>query len=143
MVDCSETLNNLLNHLNRSSSDIQASAIVSSEGLLMAAVMGESLDPDRIAAMTNAMVAQAKRALHQLNCGRLRLILLKGNDGYVLMHQAGEQAILTVLLRQTAQLGFIFLCCQRYAVKISATGIAKPNTRIGLIYVGKSKPKTA
>jgi len=140
MAACSQTLNNLLSRLNQSSADIQASAIVSYDGLLMAAVLQENLDQDRISALTNAMVSQAKRTLHELKCGRLRLILIKGNDGYVLMQQAGEQAILTVLLKQTAQLGFIFMCCQRYALKISATGIAKPNTRIGLIYLGQKKP---
>ncbi|MGR8932542.1 MAG: roadblock/LC7 domain-containing protein [Gammaproteobacteria bacterium] len=139
MAKFSETLTQLLTQLNASSPDIQASAIVSQEGLLMAALMDKTMDEDHVAAMTNAMVAQATRCLHELRRGRLQSLLIRASHGYILMQYAGHQAILTVLLKKSAQLGFIFLCCQRYAVKIAATGIAKPNTRIGLVYLGKRK----
>lgn len=137
MPEYSETLNNLLIQLNCSSTNIQASAIVSCEGLLMASVMDNKMDGDKVAAVINAMVSQAARASHELKCSRVDLILIKGDKGYILMQHAGAQAILTVLLRRSAQLGFVFLCCQRYAIKIAETGIAKPNTRIGLVYLGK------
>lgn len=137
MADLSKTLATLLSELNGSSSDIQASAIVSSEGLLMAAAINQKLDDDRLAAMTNAMLAQAARSMRELQRGRLRLVLIKGAEGYVLIQQAGQQAALTVLLKKTARLGLVFLYCQRYAIKIAASGIAKPNTRIGLVYLGK------
>ena len=139
MSEFSETLVGILSDLNHSSLDIQASAIISNEGLVMATQIDENLDKDRVAAMTTAISAQAQRVAREINLGKLQQVLIKGQQGYAMIISAGEQAILTIMLNKKAQLGYVFLSCERSAQKIAATGIAKPSPRHGLIYLGKRK----
>lgn len=137
MVAFSKTLLDLLAELNSSSRDIQASAIISREGLVMATLIDDKIDADRLAAMTVAISAQANRVVHEMESGQLQQVLIKGRDGYTLIIAAGEQAVLTIMLSKNAHLGFVFLSCERMAKKIAQTGIAKPSPRIGLVYLGK------
>ena len=139
MTAFSETLLDILSELNQSSKDIQASAIISNEGLVMAAQIDENLDEDWVAAMTTAISAQANRVVREIKLGKLQQVLIKAHQGYVMIISAGEQAVLITMLDRGAQLGFIFLSCKRIAKKIAATGIAKPSPRHGLIYLGKRK----
>lgn len=139
MTALSETLLDILSELNHSSKDIQASAIISNEGLVMAALIDKTLDEDRVAAMTTAISAQANHVVREIHLGKLQQVLIKGQQGYAMIISAGEQAVLITMLKKSAQLGFIFLNCERSAKKIAATGIAKPSPRHGLIYLGKRK----
>ncbi len=143
MTIFSETLLEILSELHSTSVAIQTSAIISNDGLLMATLMGKKLqkklDTDRVAAMTTAMFAQAKRGVHEIKRGSLQQVLVKGKGGYCIVMAAGEQAILSVLLDNSAQLGFSLLSCERCAQKIAVTGIVKPSPRMGLVYLGKSK----
>ncbi len=132
-------LQNLLLELNSSSTDIQASAIISSEGLIMAALIDKKLDEDQVAAMTTAVSAQAQRIVREVQLGKLTQVLIKGQKGYALIISAGKYAVLTIMLNKNAQLGLSFLHCERIAKKIAATGITKTSPRHGLIYLGKSK----
>ena len=142
MAVLSETLLDILSDLNSSSRDIQASAIISSEGLVMAALIDKKLDEDRVAAMTVAISAQANRIVQEIHLGKLQQVLIKGQQGYAIIIAAGAEAVLTIMLKKSAQLGFIFLSCERSANKIAATGIAKPSPRHGLVYLGKRTNKS-
>jgi predicted regulator of Ras-like GTPase activity (Roadblock/LC7/MglB family) len=139
----SETLLEILSELHGTSGAIQASAIVSNDGLLMATLMGEKLqkklDEERVAAMTTAIFAQAKRSVHEIKLGGLQQVLVKGKAGYSIVMAAGEQAVLIVLLDNSAQLGLSLLGCERCTQQITATGIVKPGPRMGLVYLGRSK----
>ncbi len=46
-------------------------------------------------------------------------MLIKGENGYVLMAHAGEEAVVTVLAKPSAKLGLIFLDVKRAAEGIS------------------------
>ena len=142
MAVLSETLLDILSDLNSSSRDIQASAIISSEGLVMAALIDKKLDEDRVAAMTVAISAQANRIVQEIHLGKLQQVLIKGQQGYAIIIAAGAEAVLTIMLKKSAQLGFIFLSCERSANKIAATGITKPSPRHGLVYLGKRTNKS-
>ena len=118
MTVFSETLLDILSELNNSSRDIQASAIISSEGLVMATLIDKNLDEDRVAAMTIAISAQANRVVREIKLGKLQQVLIRGQKGYALIISAGEQAVLPIMLNKSAQLGFIFLSCERSAKKL-------------------------
>jgi len=132
-----ETLLDILSQLNSTSADIQASAIVSKDGLVMAALLDNNVDEDRVAAMTTAVYTQANRILREIHLGKLRQVLVKAEQGYALVTATDEQTLLLTLFKKDASLGFIFLNCTRSAKKIAATGIVKPSPRNGLVYLSK------
>jgi hypothetical protein len=51
--------------------------------------------------------------------GFLDQVFVKGENGYILMMDAGEESVLTALARKDAQLGLVFLDMKRTADEIS------------------------
>ena len=115
----SDMLTSVLTELNGTSADIEASGVISTDGLMMAAVLPAAMDEDRVGAMSAAMLSLGDRTAQELTRGTLEQVLIKGDRGYVLMTYAGEEAVLTVLAKPYAKLGLIFLDVKRAAQSIS------------------------
>lgn len=115
-----DLLNSILSELNGSTADIEASAVLSTDGLMMASLLPAGTDEDRVGAMSAAMLSLGDRTAKELGRGELEQVLVKGNKGYVLLTYAGHEAVLTVLCKSNARLGLIFL-----DVKRAAEGITK------------------
>jgi len=94
-----DMLSSILNELNGTSADIEASAVISTDGLMIAAVLPQTLDEDRVGAMSAAMLSLGDRTSQELARGELEQVLIKGGDGFVLMTHAGEEAVVTVLAK--------------------------------------------
>ncbi|MCK4841866.1 MAG: roadblock/LC7 domain-containing protein [Methylococcales bacterium] len=114
-----DMLTSVLTELNGTSADIEASGVISSDGLMMASVLPANLDEDRVGAMSAAMLSLGDRTAQELNRGDLEQVLIKGDNGYVLMIYAGDEAVLTVMAKSNAKLGLIFLDVKRAAESIS------------------------
>lgn len=115
-----DMLKSILNELNGTSADIEASGVISTDGLMMAAVLPQGMDEDRVGAMSAAMLSLGDRTAQELERGGLEQVLIKGSRGYVLMTHAGKEAVLTVMAKPNAKLGLIFLDVKRAAESISA-----------------------
>ena len=63
--------------------------------------------------MSAAMISLGERIAAELKRGKLDQVYVKGEFGYVLLQAIGEEAVLTVLARQQAKLGLIFLDMNR------------------------------
>lgn len=114
-----DMLTSVLTDLNGTSADIEASGIISTDGLMIAAVLPAGMDEDRVGAMSSAMLSLGDRTARELGRSTLEQVLVKGDRGYVLMTYAGEEAVLTVLAKPNAKLGLIFLDVKRAAQSIS------------------------
>lgn len=115
-----DMLKSILTELNGTSADIEASGVISTDGLMMAAVLPQGMDEDRVGAMSAAMLSLGDRTAQELERGGLEQVLIKGGRGYVLMTHAGKEAVLTVLAKPNAKLGLIFLDVKRAAESIAA-----------------------
>lgn len=115
----SDMLTSILTELNGSSADIEASGIISTDGLMIASVLPAGMDEDRVGAMSAAMLSLGDRTAQELARGELEQVLIKGDRGYVLMTHAGKEAVLTVLAKPNAKLGLIFLDVKRAASSVS------------------------
>jgi uncharacterized protein len=114
-----ELLNSILGELNGSTADIEASAVLSNDGLMMASMLPSGMDEDRVGAMSAAMLSLGDRTSRELARGDLEQVLIKGHKGYILLTHAGTDAVLTVLCKPNARLGLIFLDVKRAAEGIS------------------------
>ena len=114
-----DMLTSVLTELNGTSADIEASGVISTDGLMMAAVLPQGLDEDRVGAMSAAMLSLGDRTAQELGRGELEQVLIKGNHGYVLMTYAGAEAVLTVMAKPNAKLGLIFLDVKRAAENVA------------------------
>ncbi len=114
-----DMLTSILSELNGTSADIEASGIISTDGLMMAAQLPAGMDEDRVGAMSAAMLSLGDRTSQELERGDLEQVLVKGQHGYVLMAYAGKEAVVTVLAKPNAKLGLIFLDVKRAAESIA------------------------
>ncbi|MGF7236009.1 MAG: roadblock/LC7 domain-containing protein [Frankia sp.] len=109
----------ILRELNASSEDIEASALISMDGLLLASLLPAEFEQDRVAAMSAAMLALGSQATMELNRGALDQILIQGQRGHVLLTRASAKAVLVVITRPEARLGTTFLDVRRGAEALS------------------------
>jgi uncharacterized protein len=114
-----EQLVERLRDLQASSADVEAAAIVSVDGLTMASVMPSTYEEDRVSAMSAAMLSLGERIAGELGRGGLDTVYVKGQNGYVILMSVGDEAVLTVLAREQAKLGLIFLDMSRAAKELA------------------------
>lgn len=104
-----------LRDLQAGTPDIEASAVVSVDGLIMASSLPSGVDEDRISAMSAAMLSLGDRIASELRRGQLNRVYIEGSDGIIVLMAVGEEAVLTVMARGTAKLGLVFLDMRRAA----------------------------
>ena len=108
-----------LKKLQISSPDIQASAIVSVDGLIIASALPGNVEEDRVSAMSAAMLSLGERISMELRRGELDQVYIRGNEGYVMLTAVGRDAVLTVMANADAKLGLIFLDINRTAENLA------------------------
>jgi predicted regulator of Ras-like GTPase activity (Roadblock/LC7/MglB family) len=104
-----------LRQMQAASPDIEASAIVSVDGLIIASALPNEVEEDRVSAMSAAMLSLGERISAELGRGSLEQVYIKGGEGFVILTSIGADAVLTALARQNSKLGLIFLEMKRAA----------------------------
>ncbi len=110
-----ERLVERLQELQRNTPDVEASALVSVDGLTIASALPSGVEEDRVSAMSAAMLSLGERIAGELGRGGLDQVYVKGANGYILLSAVGTDAVLTVMARSAAKLGLIFLEMRRAA----------------------------
>ena len=108
-----EQIHEHLRNLQAISADVEASALVSVDGLTIASVMPADVEDDRVSAMSAAMISLGERIASELGRGILDQVYIRGESGYVVLMSVGDEAVLTVLSRVDAKLGLLFLDMRR------------------------------
>ena len=114
-----ENFQQILEDLNGLSADVEASALISNDGLVIASALPAGIDDDRVGAMSAALLSLGDRAGKELARGDIDRIMIQGEKGYVITTSAGDEAVLTVMAKPNAKLGLIFLDIKRAAVALS------------------------
>ncbi len=109
-----------LQELQMNTPDVEATAVVSVDGLTMASSLPGGVEEDRVAAMSAAMLSLGERIASELGRGALDEVYVKGERGYVVLRAVGEEAVLTVLARQQTKLGLLFLDMRRASQDLAA-----------------------
>ena len=107
-----------LRSMQAAAPDIEASAIVSVDGLIMASALQQGVEEDRVSAMSAAMLSRGERISSELGRRGLEQVYIKGDKGSIGLTSVGQEAVLTALARQEAKLGLIFLEMRRAAEDI-------------------------
>ena len=102
-----------LREMQISTPDIEASAVVSVDGLIMASSLPGNVEEDRVSAMSAAMLSLGERISSELGRGLLEQVYIRGDNGFVILSSIGEEAVLTALARKEAKLGLVFLDMRR------------------------------
>lgn len=104
----SDQLNLILHELEKNVPDVEATAIVSTDGLVIASRLPRNVEEDRIGAMAAAILTISKRSGQELDRGEMLRVLIEGNDGYLLIRSIGDDAVLIALVDRDVRLGMLF-----------------------------------
>jgi predicted regulator of Ras-like GTPase activity (Roadblock/LC7/MglB family) len=113
-----DILLSILSQLNSTSSDIEASAIISTDGLTMASMGPSGMEEDRIGILSAGLLSLGKWSAKESLRGKKEQVLIKGEFGYLVMVQSGSELILTVLARSNAKMGIVILDVMRAAESV-------------------------
>lgn len=108
-----------LRDLRLSTPDIEASAVVSVDGLTIASDLPADVEEDRVSAMSAAMLSLGERIAGELGRGSLDQVYIRGDHGFVILMSVGEDAVLTALAHKGAKLGLVFLDMRRAAADLT------------------------
>jgi len=115
-----DRLAKILRNLIDTSGDVSGVAIVSMDGLIMAADLPASVEQARVGAVAAAILSLSGRSVGQLKRGTLQQTTVQGTEGYIVLTQAGPNAVLVALTGQNVNLGMVFLEIRECAVAVAA-----------------------
>ena len=98
----------ILNGFERNIPHVQATAVVSTDGLVIASRLTAEVEEDRIGAMGAAILSISTRSGGELERGEIVRVLIEGEDGYILIRNIGDVAILVALVEKDVRLGLLF-----------------------------------
>lgn len=114
-----EVMNRVLRTLTTESPDVQAAALVSEDGLLLASALPQHVEELRVGGMSATLLHLGARAATELALGPPEQILIKGADGYAILTTASQGTVLLVLADHHAKLGLVFLDMRRAVKEIA------------------------
>jgi len=114
-----ESLNRILRELQSGTPDIEASALISDDGLMIASALPQHVEEMRVAGMSSTLLSLGGRAAMELERGELKQVLIRGDKGYTVMVRAAQGTMLLVLTSADAKLGLIFLDMSRAVTQIA------------------------
>ena len=115
----SDRLDRAIHALLTQTPEIEAAAVVSFDGLPMAAALPPSMDEDRVAAMSAALLSLGERAAQGLGRGELSQVYIEGDAGTVFLISADDEAVLVAVAAKGAKVGMML-----YEVKRAAAVVA-------------------
>ena len=92
----------------------------SQDGLTMASALNDETSEELVSAMSAALFSVGTRTSEELDRGELKQVITQSKKGYMILIQAGSDAILAVLAQNNATLSDILPSAQEAAESISA-----------------------
>ena len=108
-----------LHHLQASSPDIEATTLITMDGLMLASTLPDSSDEDRVSALSATLLSLAERITLDLGRGMLEQVFLRGAEGDVLLMAVADKAVLGILSRREAKLGMLIYYMRRAAKELT------------------------
>jgi uncharacterized protein len=113
-----EKLSAVLQNFVSGTNDVQGAALVTPDGLPLAATLPGGMDEERVSAMSAAMLSLGERIGSELARGLIDRIYVEGNTGYGILTSCGEDAVFLVLANQAAKQGLLMLEIKRAVTEL-------------------------
>lgn len=108
-----EKLGYILQNFVTTTSDVQGAAVVTPDGLPLAASLPGSMDEERVSAMSAAMLSLGERIGIELGRGSIDRIYVEGDEGFSILTSCGQDAVFLVLANKAAKQGVLMLEIKR------------------------------
>lgn len=103
-----DEINRVLRKLQSDSFGVEACALISEDGLMIASVLAADMEETRVAGMTATLLSLGGRAAIELGRSHLQEVIIRGESGYAVLVSAGRGALLLALTNENSKLGLTF-----------------------------------
>ena len=103
-----ESLLKVLKTLQNGAPDVEAAALITEDGLMIASALPQELDETRVGGMSATLLSLGTRAAKELQRGDVQEVIVRGEGGYAVMIDVGRGVLLLVVANENAKLGMIF-----------------------------------
>src|SRR3954465_15404738 len=111
-------LNRAIGDLLAQAPEVEAAAVVSFDGLAMSSALPPTMDEDRVAAMSAALLSLGERAAEGLGRGVLSQVYVGGESGTVFLISAEDEAVLVAVGAKGAKVGLMLFEIRRAAAVV-------------------------
>jgi predicted regulator of Ras-like GTPase activity (Roadblock/LC7/MglB family) len=115
-----EKMSAILQNFVSGTNDVQGAALVTPDGLPLAATLPGGMDEERVSAMSAAMLSLGERIGGELSRGGIDRIYVEGDTGYGILTSCSEDAVFLVLASQAAKQGLLMLEIKRAVSELKA-----------------------
>lgn len=113
-------LSSILQNFVSGTNDVQGAALVSPDGLTLAATLPGGMDDERVSAMSAAMLSLGERIGSELARGNIDRIFVEGKQGFGILTSCGEDAVFLVLASESAKQGMLMLEIRRALTELKS-----------------------
>ena len=114
------SLQGILQNTVAASASIQGAAVVTLDGLPLASILPGSMDEEKTAAMSAAMLSLGERIGKELARGEIDRIFVQGSSGYGVLTSCTEDALLLTLASEDAKQGLLFMEIKQLSARVTA-----------------------
>jgi hypothetical protein len=104
--------------MSRADPQIIASAIVRTDGLVLASVLPKNADEGIVGAMGAAVLNIGNRSVNELERGSLDKVIISASKGDIIICGVGESTLLSAITNPDSNLGLVLLEMRRASQKI-------------------------
>lgn len=116
--DQADKLSSLLSKLE-ARTELEACAVVTKEGMRIACAVASEMDADVYSAASAALVNLGETTLSQLRHGGLKEIIVRGDDGYTILTQAGRSYMVVGSCKKLSRMGYYLALLHRFSNKVA------------------------
>ncbi len=106
-------IENILKELKYRNPGIRGSALVSGDGLAIVSMLPNEFEADRVAGMNSVLLNIGINSSAELNLGDVEQLMIRGENGYLIVSSVADGAMLLVLTDEDVKLGAIFFFMKR------------------------------
>ncbi|MHA1271373.1 MAG: roadblock/LC7 domain-containing protein [Candidatus Helarchaeota archaeon] len=114
-----QIIQKLLSNLE-SHTELEATAVVTIEGMRIACAVSGDMDADVYSAASAALVSLGETTLKQLQHGSLKEIIVRGDDGYTILTRAGSSYMVVGSCKIGSRMGYYLALLHRFCKKVES-----------------------
>lgn len=113
-----EKIQDVLRTLRRASADIIGSAILTSDGFVVASLLPAELDEELISGMAATLLGVGERISNEMMNSGLEQVYVRAHDGYVIVNALTDDEVLIILTTRMVKLGLIFMEARQRTIEL-------------------------
>ncbi|MEH1842448.1 MAG: roadblock/LC7 domain-containing protein [Nostoc sp.] len=113
-----DKLGSILQNFVTGTIGVQGAALVTPDGLPLAASLPGGMDDERVSAMSASMLSLGERIGIELSRGSVDRIYVEGDKGFSILTSCGQDAVLLVLASETVKQGLLMLEIKRLLTEL-------------------------